>query len=588
MNISIIGRACRVFAVIAILYGSASCVSIDETLGENFIPTDQIWDVYPCETEVLENITMSRSDKLSGYSTTRFTFGAVKDDRFACLKSTSFTLVPINKDLDFGKEVNGYPKVTQFHLSAVRDTLSMLYDYQERILQNVYAYELKEPLDSTILYTGTDIKNLAIQDRLITEGVPVYNGGDSLSIDLSKEYGASVIKGIKEFLSLSSEAQDSISNYLVHVPGILLTTDPQTENGGRINMFNLAIKTESGYITGNYAELKFKGIYEHSEEPVDTSFIFYFGPSDFLKDDDTTYPTEYAFNASDNYTTEPDFLTSWENGPKDKLFVEGGSGLKPVIKAREIKEITERIIKEKQEAGNSINKDEVVINKASIILPYNVGTEYSKLDKYPMILSPTVRLVSDNGQYVTYAGLTDSSIESENQGDINRSLEMYSPDVSHHVQQILNLRQGVGEDVPENESDEAFEARLSKYDIWMLIMHEEITESSSDTGYQDDYYNNLLYNSYYNNMMYDPYGYGYGYGGYGYGGYGYGYDSYGYNNYYNYYMMAAYASASSSSSTTTSSIELDKDRFYDAELNGPKSAGAKPGLKITFSAPKVR
>ena len=158
------------------------------------------------------------------------------------------------------------------------------------------------------------------------------------------------------------------------------------------------------------------------------------------------------------------------------------------------------------------------------------------------------------------------------------------------MQQILNLTQGVGEDVPENETDEEFAKRLSKYDIWMLILHEEITVTDNSSAY-DDYYNNLLYNSYYNNMMYDPYGYGYGYGGYGYGygGYGYGgyggYDSYGYSNYYNYYMMAAYASASSSSTSTSSSVELDIDRFYSGILNGP-GAAEKPRLKITFSAPK--
>ena len=61
---------------------------------------------------------------------------------------------------------------------------------------------------------------------------------------------------------------------------------------------------------------------------------------------------------------------------------------------------------------------------------------------------------------------------------------------------------------------------------------------------------------------------------------------YGYNNYYNYYMMAAYANASSSSSTTSSSIELDRDRFYNAKLYGPGSAEKKPSLRITFSAPK--
>ena len=87
-------------------------------------------------------------------------------------------------------------------------------------------------------------------------------------------------------------------------------------------------------------------------------------------------------------------------------------------------------------------------------------------------------------------------------------------------------------------------------------------------------------------MMYDPYGYGYGYGGYGgygYGGYGYG--GYG-SNYYNYMMMAAYASGySGDKSSGDYTVELDKDRFYSAVLNGPEAEGKKPQIKITFSAP---
>ena len=586
MNISIFSRACRLFAIGAVLFSSASCVYIDDTLGKDFIPTDHTWDVYPCEAVTLQGITMANSDKLSGYSTRRFTFGAVRDDNFVCNKSTSFTLVPLDKNIDFGKETDGYPIVRQFHLSAVRDTLSMVYDYQKKVIQNVYVHELKKPLDSTILYSSTNLSELALTDRLITEGVPVYSGGDSLSLDFSKEYTTSLIRRIREFQRLEGQAGDSLNVYLKHVPGIVISTDPQGEDGGRINMFEVAMQTESGYITGNYAELKITGKYDYSEEPVDTSFLFYFGPSDFLKDDDTSYPAQYAFNASDNRTVEADFMEKWENSTKENIYVEGGSGLKPVVKASEIKEIISSLIKEKQDAGNSINEDEIVINKATIMLPYNVGTDYDKLEKYPMILSPTVRLKSNNEEYVTYAGLTDSSIESENHGDINRSLQMYCPDISHHVQEIASLKQGVGEDVPSNESEEDFLKRLEKYDIWMLIMHEEITETSTDSSY-DDYYNNLLYNSYYNNMMYDPYGYGYGYGGYGYGYGGYGYDGYGYNNYYNYYMMAAYASASSNSgSSTSSSIELDTDRFYGAILNGPGASGEKPQLKITFSAPK--
>ena len=142
------------------------------------------------------------------------------------------------------------------------------------------------------------------------------------------------------------------------------------------------------------------------------------------------------------------------------------------------------------------NPEEVVINKATITLPYNVGGDYGRLDKYPTILSPTVRLRSSGeNKYVSYAGLTDASIESENQGDINRSLSKYSPDISHHVQEILKLEKEDGE------SDADFEARVASYDIWFLIMFEEITESSGSSNAYNDYYNNLLYNSYYNNMM---------------------------------------------------------------------------------------
>ena len=563
-----------------------SCVKIDNSLGSNFIPSDQIWNVFPCEAVSLNEITMEKSDSLSGYSTSRFTFGSVKDDNFTSDKSTSFTLVPLQNSIDFGKDT----KVLQFHFTAVRDTLSTLYDNQEKMLQNVYVHPLKQPLDSTVLYTGTFSNSLMLDkfidlSKTVTAGIPVYDGGDSLSFDFSEEYAWEVINGIKEWQAIEGARRDSISSYLEKVPGIYFRTASQTEKGGRINMFDLPLETSDGYIDGNYAELKIRAKYNDSQDWTDTLFVFYFGPSEFIKEGATSYPAQYAFNASSN-TSREGFMEEWESGAKDKLHIEGGSGYKPVVKAREIKNIVEALVEEKAKI-HGFNKNEVVINKATIVLPYNVGTEYDKLDRYPMILSPTVKLVSDNKKYISYAGLTDSSIESENQGDINLSRCMYCPDVSHHVQEILKLTQGEGEKVDPNETAEQFEERLERYDIWFLIMHEEVTSSGSTDSAYDDYYNNLLYNSYYQNMMYDPYGYGYGgygYGGYGYGGYG-GYGDYGYNNYYNYYMMAAYANASNSSSSATSSIELDKDRFYDAVINGPGATSDKPSIKITFSAP---
>ena len=46
MNFNFLGRVSRLAAIGAILLGSASCIDINEELGENFIPTDQKWDVY--------------------------------------------------------------------------------------------------------------------------------------------------------------------------------------------------------------------------------------------------------------------------------------------------------------------------------------------------------------------------------------------------------------------------------------------------------------------------------------------------------------------------------------------------------------
>ena len=594
MNLNFLRRIWLLSAIGATLISHVSCVDINEHLGENLIPSNQLWDVYAPEAVALDDIVLHTSDSLSAYSTRRMTFGAINDDGLgSCTKGTSITLVPIIKEIDLGED----PELIQFHFSAVRDTLSTVNDNQQRMMQNIFVYSLREALDENILYTNslspgvmtagateTNENKFIDRSKYISKGIPVYNGGDSLSFDFSKEYAESVIAGLQEFYKGYTEKKDTLlSDYLKLVPGIYIESEAPSGIGGRINMFDLALEfNSSGYISGNYAELKIRTDYD-TRKDVDTSFIFFFGPADFIATGSSDIPKQYAFNGS-THASEPQYAEGV--AATDKIYVDGDSGVKPVIKARSIRNILNQMISNAEKDGvkMALNPDEVVINKATVILPYNVDNDWGKLEKYPTILSPTVRLRGtddDNKKYVTYAGLTDASIESENHGDINRSLSMYSPDISHHVQEIMKLKQ------EEGETDADFEKRLEKYDIWMLIMHQEVTVTTSPGSGYDDYYNSLLYNSYYNNMMYDPYGYGYGYGGYG----GYGYDSYGYgygSNYYNYMMMASYMNSSSNSSESVST-DLDKDRYYNCTLNGPTCADnlSKPQLKITFSAPKT-
>ena len=63
MNFNILRRVSRIAAIGAILLGSASCVYVNEELGQNLIPTDQKWDVFNPEAVVLEDIQLHTAVK---------------------------------------------------------------------------------------------------------------------------------------------------------------------------------------------------------------------------------------------------------------------------------------------------------------------------------------------------------------------------------------------------------------------------------------------------------------------------------------------------------------------------------------------
>ena len=550
----------------AALVCAASCVYVDDNLGQNFIPGDQIYEVRTATFD-LDGIRMGYSDSLSAYSSSRITVGAIRDSKFGLTsRSSAFTIVPVVDTIDVGEN----PRVTQFHFTASRDTTSVEDEGQTNILQNIYVHRLEHVLDSTYLYTVDLNDKDFIGKETITRGIPVYNGGDSLSFDFSDDFAMELVKLFQE----DPDIQMDLNEYLEKVPGIYIRSDAPSTEGGRINMFNCPIEvSDSYYVTGNYAELKIRSDYG-TRKDVDTSFLFYFGPQER-----TTDTEQYAFNICDSHPEDRTFLIEdTENKTRSilytatdgKIYVEGGNGLKPVISAVEIKNLLTDHLKEE-----GLDPDEIIVNKASVILPFdefiNSGEyDYSQNYMLPDILSPTCRfsyysesLNNADGErirYVSYAGLTDASVESENQGDVNLSLSRYSPDISHHVQEVLRA------------SDDSL--ATGRYDIWLLVMVNEVVTSTNEQQQEmSEYYQNLAYASYYNSL-YGGYGYGYGYG---YGGYG--YNSY-YNNYYNYMLAAQYASASAVQEETVA--QLDKDRFYRLVINGPASE-SRPQLTVVYS-----
>ena len=532
-----------------------SCIDTNTTLGGNLVPAAETYTFYTAEVP-LEGISMQMADNLSGYSETRITIGAIRDPEFGLTtRASAFSLVPLFLD-DF--EMGKNPIFQSFHFAAARDTISVRRTDQQNILQKVRVYELASALDPE---EDADCnKPVAHLDKPISRGTPVYGGTDSLSFNFTEEFG-------KKYLQITPDDVKDMKTYLSKFPGIYMEVDEPDGEGGRINMLDLQMgyDKQNKIIMGNIATLFYSAEFDGVRK--DTTLSFYFGAPKFFDLDSLfkaygvnntgTFP-QYALNVTGQDTRDR------AGDAQDKIWIEGGGGLKPVISARSLKKQVEDAI-----AAVGGNPRDAVVNKASLVFPFEFPDDYEEMVYWPYRLSPTCRIVSDSG--TSFMGLSDSGSSSENQGDIDRSLLVYAPDVTFHMQEILK--------VDETQADKASTKYLmnGNYDIWLLVMAKEkvtnVSATSEETQQMLDYY---AYNSYYNDGFY---GGGYGYGGYG----GYGYGGYGYNNYYTYAMYAAQARQVQTS--TSQSVMLDRDRFYCATLNGPQSTAKVPMLKLTFAIP---
>ena len=118
----------------------------------------------------------------------------------------------------------------------------------------------------------------------LTPGVLPCNASVIPPGDFNTSFGDEYIAAIRE-MKLDTT---SVNTYTEDLPGIYITVDDPISEGGRINIFELPLKVsdETYYITGNYAELKFRSDYGNRHD-VDSSFLFFFGAADMQVYEDT-------------------------------------------------------------------------------------------------------------------------------------------------------------------------------------------------------------------------------------------------------------------------------------------------------------
>lgn len=529
-------------AVAAALIACVSCVDVNQELGGSFLPVSHTYTVVDPDPIPIE-VNMRMADSLSGYSSSRITIGAVRDDgEFGLTTRASIvTLIPLTDTVDFGSN----PKFRGFHFSAVLDSTSVEDLDQKNIIQNVNVYEMEEPLDDKQAYCNSIITH----GKRVSKSIPTINGDDSLSFNFSREFG-------EKYMGMTTADLADYDNYLKRFPGIYIDTGKPLGRGGRINIFKLQLGfSESSGITGSYAELKWTGTYKG--EKKDTSMFFYFSATDFYDLDSLVRNSgtgSFPQNCLNITTHEKSREIAGAGG--ETIYVEGGGGIKPVVTAAEIRRAMISTIE-----ANGHDPSKVIINRASLNFHFEPSDpDFELMYKLPDVLSPTCRLIKEDN--VAFMGLTDASSSEENQGDINRSWFTYNPDITYHAQKLLTM-----------EEDNSY-LKNGSYDVWLLIMRKErITTTTSGNSDISQYYQYLAYQSYMGNM------YGGGYGGYG---------RYGssYSNYYNYAMLAQYYGQSSTSTSTQT--QLDRDRYYYCRIYGPSAAdeSLRPQLSFTYSVPK--
>ena len=544
-------------ALAALALIASSCVKVDNSLGKSLVDKSLLFDTYTVEFP-LEEIQLKKSSDLSGYSDTHLTLGALRDETFGLTtRDAAFCLIPAQDTLDLGQN----PRAVSFDLYFEADTISCADDTQARILQNIYVTELTAALPATNAGTNQDVPH---GTEIITEGLPVYNGAGPLTFNFTQAFAQKYVDVIKSmgpvFRDHSDGGVDKYDDYVKALPGVHLSTDVPAGLGGRINLFEfscLSVSSNRYYRNNNIGILKVHSKWDGVEK--DSSFVFVPGEPEFYQEAEIVGNNEkiyqFCFNRTGHETSE--------GAASANILVEGGGGLKPVILASELQRKTLQAI-----AAQGGTPDNAVIVKATILLPFELPADYDELKYFPTVLSPTIRTSGEDSEgntIVSFAGLTDASVSSENQGDIDQANLQYAPDITYHLQEILTR----------TDLDTATNA-----DIWLLTIHTEKVAEASGSLYDSEYYQQLMYASYYNSLYGGGYGgYGYGYGGYGYGGYG---NSY--SNYYN-YMMLAQMMAASEQQSYSYTTELDKDRFYRGLLNGA-GADRHPVFRITYAIPK--
>lgn len=417
-----------VFAVVA-MFMAVSCITVDKTLGEEFISTNQN---LPVHTAVLDlPVQVKSSSPLQGLSAGESIFGAIRTKEYGLVQfSTMADICPNMSGWDFGKD----PVVKEVYFMAPITSTYVEQDDQKGIPQILTMHRTKRRIDTTTVFNNS-ITAADYDPQPLNVSEYLYFGGDSLRIYLHNSFG-------EEILASSQAERDSLNLFVENYKGIILKSSTPEEGvyGGREN--TLSFGTGAIYILVDY-----QPTWEAGLARKDTIFTLSWGYN-------------YCVNVSEYESSSLE-----TDAPEQLLPYEGCAGIKPHINHSDIKNAIESW-KSQMQFGDR----KVIVAKGELVFPFEIP-ENMDMTKYPSMIYPCNRKIDTTYNAKFFYPLEDVNVSGYNIGSIDRSLCQYAMDIPSYIQDIVS-----------KEKSEINE----EYDLWLMPIFSQTDSYYNTTTYSLD------------------------------------------------------------------------------------------------------
>ncbi len=370
-----------------------SCITVDKSLGEEYLPEDQLLQVKTAEFNL--PLTVKSMDSLQAGSASFGILGYIRTPEFGDVKvATAANLSQQTTDLNFGDD----PVFISVYFRAFMSGTSVMKDGQEYIPQDIFVYRTTKKIDTMDTYINS-IDPSFIESTPLNTATSTYFGGDTIKVFLKDEFG-------EELLTATEEELDSVDLFVERFNGLYVECSDLEEGleGGRLN-----------YISYGYASV----VLEYNFQPE-------------WEDDLDRKDTVIAFTLGDGYCVNPSTYSSKDLESTEALAelpIEGLAGVKPYLDGNTIKSMLDEWVQE-----NGYDPSTVAISKAEFSLPFEIPADLD-MTRYPTYLFPTYW---NKDSTIKYYALTDDIYSTgNNMGYMSRSLEKYYGDFSYYIQDLI-------------------------------------------------------------------------------------------------------------------------------------------------------